>query len=403
MTAAPTEVILDTPLPSHGLSQVIYAAAFINPGVQSVRVADGKWVFKLAEPVDDVALRQDLEKLVARYGSVDDETADPVFSLPLPHNICAPQMVQGQAADEAGFPLEQEVHAGLYVYREPVSSLMRFLDDAILARFAKPFQAREEYYPNVIPTDSLGKAHHFTSFPEHLHFLTHLRQDLEVLDGFADRARQEGADIQPDTTELSAIQLVQNPSTCYHCYAAREDSDIGADGAVTATTKCHRFEAANHADFGRMLEFSLREVIFLGSPDYVRDCREQTLDRMEQMAKDWQLFGELLASNDPFFTSDFDTLAGHQRRMAMKFEYRASIPGAHKGLAVMSSNLHGATFSKSFNIKQQRRPINTGCLGFGIERLALSIMAQHGRDPLAWPEKLAAEYATWRASDPLLQ
>lgn len=396
-----TEIVLDAAVPKIGSDQVLYAAAFIHPAVQSVKIVKGRWVFKMAQEVATEELDNSLRILIERFSCVEEQKADPAFSLSLPKEMTEPRMHLGDTTDHSGLAIEQEIHPGLYVYREPVSSMLRFLDDVVIRRFARPFKTQEECYPNVIPLESLGKAHHFSSFPEHLHFLTHLRQDLSVLDSFASRARDEGSTVRPESSEVSAIQLVQNPSTCYHCYAARAHSDIGADTAITALTKCHRFEAANHADFGRMLEFSLREVIFLGSPDYVRNTREETLEKMEQLAKDWQLYGELISSNDPFFTSDYQTKAEHQRRLAMKFEYRAAIPGSSKGLAVMSSNLHGPTFSKAFDIKQQRRPINTGCLGFGLERLALAILAQHGRDANDWPEILAQEYTQWRETDPL--
>ena len=68
---------------------------------------------------------------------------------------------------------------------------------------------------------------------------------------------------------------------------------------------------------------------------------------------------------------------------------------------MLSSNLHGPTFSKAFAIQQRGRPINTGCIGFGYERLALVIHAQHGADPAKWPARLAQEYANWCAHDPL--
>ena len=65
------------------------------------------------------------------------------------------------------------------------------------------------------------------------------------------------------------------------------------------------------------------------------------------------------------------------------------------GLAVLSSNLHGLTFSKTFNISGDDWPVHTGCLGFGLERLVIALVAQHGVNPISWPEKLKAEWDTW--------
>ncbi len=395
MTASHTrETILAVPVPPVGAGQVLYAAAFIDPAVRRVAIRDDRWVFTLSEPVPEDRLAHGLETLIRRFDGVDEAAAEPVFTLSLPDDATS------RLPDDWD-RITQEVYPGLFVFREPMSTMLRFLDAAVLERFARPFGAREESFPNCIPVDSLGRAQHLSSFPEHLHFLTHLREDLDLLDAYAGKVKETGGGVIPDTAAVSRAELVQNPSTCYHCYAARKDSEISANTAITAITKCHRFEAANHVELGRLLEFSLREVIFLGEPDYTRETREQTLSLVEALAGDWGLCGELVPSNDPFFTSDFEAKATQQRRLALKFEYRMAIPGKERKLAVMSSNLHGPTFSKAFNIRNSGRVINTGCLGFGLERLALAIVAQHGIDPAGWPEGLAGEYDTWRSRDPL--
>ena len=97
--------------------------------------------------------------------------------------------------------------------------------------------------------------------------------------------------------------------------------------AVTALASCHRYESANHRQLGRLMEFSLREVIFLGAPEFVRDTREKCLNLIEAFVKDWEIGGVLQSENDPFFTSDFEIKAEHQRKMKMKSSslYVASI------------------------------------------------------------------------------
>jgi seryl-tRNA synthetase len=390
------ELTLQLDVPEDARGHVAYAAAFIHPAVAAVRVDGAAWQFRLHQPVPAAVLEAGLKTLADRFKTLPGFEPAPVFALEAPAD-----RDNGAAAALAEARAIQEIHPGLFVYREPVSTLVRFLDHAILARFAKPFGAREESYPNCIPLGDLGKAQHFSSFPEHLHFLTHLTQDLGVLDAFAAEAKAQGHRARPHGSALSAVQLVNNPSTCYHCYAARAGTAVAGDMAVTAITKCHRFEAANHADFGRLLEFSLREVIFLGHPDYVRETRERTLALMQELATQWRLHGELLPSNDPFFTADFAAKAQQQQRMALKFEYRAAIPGQRKKLAIMSSNLHGVTFAKSFAMKREGGPLHTGCLGFGLERLALALIAQHGAEPQAWPDGLKSDYLNWRRIEPL--
>jgi len=390
-------VTIDFPVSDESKAQVAYAAAFIHPAVQAVGFEGARWTFELAEPVSESVLSNGLAALAKRFAAATAFRPEPIFRLAAKPGGTTRARIDALMTSGA----IRGIHPGLFVFREPVSTLIRFLDHAVLVRIARPFGAVEEAYPNCIPLTDLGATDHFASFPEHLHFLTHLIQDLDILDAFAADARAEGGAVRPQTPRLSPVQLVHNPSTCYHCYAARRGTTIAGDVAITAIAKCHRYEAANHADFGRLLEFSLREVIFLGSPDYVRACREKTLELVQALATDWQLAGDLLPSNDPFFTSDFAAKAGQQHRFAMKFEYRATLPGMTKMLAIMSSNLHGPTFSKTFALRRDGGPLHTGCLGFGLERLALALIAQHGHDPQAWPAALRSDFAAWRRSDPL--
>jgi hypothetical protein len=229
-----------------------------------------------------------------------------------------------------------------------------------------------------------------------------LESDVDVLDAFATRARAGAlAAVHAAETPLAAARLAHNPSTCYHCYARRQGQDIGpSDIAVTAITKCHRYEAINHREPGRLLEFSMREVIFLGTPDFARETRTRSLEIVEGWMRDWQLYGSLVTANDPFFSTDFANKATHQHRLALKYEYKALLPPG-RPISILSSNLHGPTFSKAFSISQSGRPINTGCIGFGLERMALAIFAQHGSEESGWPQAMASEYAAWRATDPL--
>lgn len=376
------------------LRQCLYAAAFLVPGVEDVRYEAPDWHFTLAAPVDEAVLHARLTALVERYATPSSGARE-VFRLDPPDSSELPGL-------PIPLPFAEPIAQGLNIWTGEFPSIVRFLDSAIMQRFAAAFHPREEAYPNVIPLGSLWQANHLSSFPEHLHLLSHIESDVGTLDGFAAHARQFRVDaIPPGHTTLAAAQLATNPSTCYHCYAMRAGRDIGTDTTITAITKCHRYEAINHRQPGRLLEFTMREVIFLGTPDFVRATRQRSLELVEEIVGRWQVYGAIVTANDPFFSSDFSNKASQQHRLAMKYEYKALLP-PDRPISVLSSNLHGPTFSKAFDIRQQGRPINTGCIGFGLERFALAIIAQHGIDPVGWPAALAEDYAAWRASDPIL-
>ena len=179
-------------VPAAAQSHVAYAAAFIDPAIASVRLEGDTWRFALSAPVAAGVLEAGLNTLAERFKAASAFEPAPIFSLP--PRADAPGAAAVSALAGAAI---QEIHPGLFVYRPPISTLVRFLDHAIVARFARPFGAVEESYPNCIPLDGLGRAQHLSSFPEHLHFLTHLRQDLGVLDGFAATARAQGTPLFP--------------------------------------------------------------------------------------------------------------------------------------------------------------------------------------------------------------
>ena len=166
---------------------------------------------------------------------------------------------------------------------------MRFLDYSFVTKIAKRFEGmQEESYPAVIHSHTLNKTNHFTSFPEHIHFVTHLREDLDVIESFSQSIREAGGwnQEQPLALDNNMVKpnFMMNPSTCYHCYEGLENETLEGDGiVVTAIAKCHRFESKNHTDFGRLLDFSMREIIFVGKPDFVKENRLKSIEYLKEL------------------------------------------------------------------------------------------------------------------------
>jgi hypothetical protein len=172
---------------------------------------------------------------------------------------------------------------------------------------------------------------------------------------------------------------------------------LEGDGiAVSAISKCHRFESKNHSDFGRLMDFSMREIIFVGRPEFVKENRLQAIEYIKELAAEWNVDSWLEIANDPFFTNDFQVKASFQRNQEMKYELRLSIPYLGKSIACSSVNFHSNTFGNAFNIKVGRRPAVTGCVGFGIERWAFAFLSQFGLDEALWPERFREEFRAWQ-------
>ena len=87
------------------------------------------------------------------------------------------------------------------------------------------------------------------------------------------------------------------------------------------------------------------------------------------------------SANDPFFIGEFRKQAAFQSAFQLKFEIRARLPFKDSTLAVGSYNYHQDFFGRSLNITlPDGSPAHTGCVAFGLERIAFAFLAQFGFD-----------------------
>jgi seryl-tRNA synthetase len=101
------------------------------------------------------------------------------------------------------------------------------------------------------------------------------------------------------------------------------------------------------------------------------------------------------SANDPFFVGEFRKQAAFQNAFQLKYEIRARLPFKDDTLAVGSYNYHQDFFGRHLNISlPDGKPAHTGCVAFGLERLAYAFVSQFGLEPAAWP---AAIREAWHA------
>jgi hypothetical protein len=371
-----------------------YAAWFADERVQGVDAIDDRLVVRFGDGVDPAVLRGRLERLVARFTQTAEFQAREVFRAGGAPAVREPY---GELI-ERGWVVE--LGRGQVTLRGLALDLLEFVDDAFVRRIGGPANARREYYPGVMATERLNRTNHFSSFPEHVQFVTHLREDLDLLDQFARELREAGgwtpAVLAKLPRPMAEPVIALNPAVCYHCYASAENTKLDGDGFVaTARSRCHRYESGNHATLARLLDFTMREVIYVGKPDFVKRERDAAVQRVRELVEAWGLACWMETANDPFFTNDYEVKAAFQRQNDMKYELRMPLPGG--SVAVASSNFHSVTFGKAFRITAGNRPVCTGCSAFGLERWIYAIFAQLGVDPSRWPGGLRDGFQRWQA------
>lgn len=372
------------------LQQVEYALAFVAEEVQAFDIDEEAGVVRLTlgEGADEGAVRDKVSLLLTRY--LDDRFGDRTRTYFEQEGKLARPDAWEELLERRWVTIAGQGHV---ILRGPAAALMRAVDAVVVRDFANHFDAEEEVYPSTILCETLDRCNHYSSFPEHVDFVAHLRSDVEVLGSFAEACRESGWKGDLHEGRMAEPDFAVSPSCCYHCYEGMEGWDLEPPGrCVTAVLGCHRYEGANHQTLRRLRAFTMREVIWVGAPAHVLERRAEADEMIRAWAERWELDCSYEVANDMFFTDNYSVRASFQRQQEAKKELRATLAGDGYDLSVFSSNFHATTFGKAFGITVGGRPAVSACLGWGLERIVFALLSQHGLEPEGWPEALREDY-----------
>jgi seryl-tRNA synthetase len=280
---------------------------------------------------------------------------------------------------------------GVIALGETVTSLVEYFDSRFLA-FAESLHAEKREYPALMASDILDRCQYFSSFPQYVGFVSHVIEDPHLYNEFGTAWKQQGDGSFSQDHFLKVADCVLSPAVCYHCYNALEGSKFAQDAerVVTARGKCFRYEASNMIGLERLWEFSMREVVFIGSAAGVRSRRQTSLMFAKELVNELGLVGRIEVATDPFFVSSAKEKRTYQAGFQLKYELRLDLPAEGKTLAVASFNIHESFFGHTFNISLATGDAaSTGCTAFGLERWAYAFLAQYGFDRSKWPQEIA--------------
>ena len=129
------------------------------------------------------------------------------------------------------------------------------------------------------------------------------------------------------------------------------------------------------------------ELVWLGTPEQVENIRDATLEISQELADQMELEWYTEVGDDPFYLEGRKSEdRGIEFPDVPKYEMRLVVPGADKGVAAVSANVHGTHFTEGFSIKEaHQKTLWTGCTGIGITRWLFGFLAQKGFDKEKWP------------------
>lgn len=237
-------------------------------------------------------------------------------------------------------------------------------------------------FPPVMSRAQLEASGYLKSFPNLLGCVCALHGSEAEIREAADRA-EIGGDW---TTGLAPADLVLSPAACYPLYplAARRGPVPPGGLVFDVAGECFRREPSK--EVGRLQSFRMREYVRIGSPDAVVAFRDSWIGRARQLAGELGLTHEVTPASDPFFGRTGQVMAISQLQQSLKFELVVAAPGLRPPMACMSFNCHLDHFAGVWGLcGEAAAPVHTGCVAFGIDRLAIALFLTHGSEPRGWP------------------
>ncbi|MGO3927635.1 amino acid--[acyl-carrier-protein] ligase [Rhodopseudomonas pseudopalustris] len=237
-------------------------------------------------------------------------------------------------------------------------------------------------FPPVMSRSQLEKSGYLKSFPNLLGCVCGLHGTEQEINSAISRF-DAGGDW---TTSLSPADLVLSPAACYPVYpiaASRGPLPVGGLRFDVAAD-CFRREPSKQLD--RLQSFRMREYVCIGTPQDVAEFRERWMVKAQAIAHDLGLAFKVDHASDPFFGRVGQMKAISQVQQALKFELLVPLRSEEQPTACMSFNYHREHFGVTWGIDDaEGKPAHTGCVAFGMDRLAVALFHTHGIDLASWP------------------
>lgn len=276
------------------------------------------------------------------------------------------------------------VYARTHLYEGMVERLA-----ALISRHREP-EAEILRLPPVMSRHQLEKSGYLQSFPNLLGCVCALHGTETEIRKAADRYLL-GSDW---TSSLSPADLVLTPAACYPVYPlAASRGPLPPQGLqFDVASDCFRHEPS--LDLDRLQSFRMREYVRIGTPDQVAQFRDRWVIRAKGIADELGLPYEVAPASDPFFGRTGKMKAISQVQQALKFELLIPVRSAEQPTACMSFNYHRDHFGNVWDLRDSAgETAHTGCVAFGMDRLAVALFVQHGLDVAGWPSSIRSALA----------
>jgi seryl-tRNA synthetase len=264
--------------------------------------------------------------------------------------------------------------------------------EALAALISKHREPQTEIlrFPPVVSRALIERSGYLKSFPHLLGCVCSLSGSEREIGAAVDRF--VAGEVWTDA--LSTGDLVLAPAACYPIYPLAAAAGPIPDAGRMFDVACDCFRREPSRDIDRFQSFRMREYVFIGAPEQVQAFRERWMIRATGIADTLGLSYRVETASDPFFGRGGVLVGKAQVQQELKFELVVPVRSAEQPTACMSFNYHRDHFGLTWDMRNKAgEPAHTGCVAFGMDRLAVAIFATHGVETAQWPASVRAALA----------
>ena len=247
---------------------------------------------------------------------------------------------------------------GMYSFGNKLTKLINIFESKI-NKIAKKLKADNYHFPSLMSVDMLDKVDYIKNNSHNIGFVTHLTEDLNKIELFKKDMLKNKKKININKKNFSETKAMLSPTICHHLYFMLSNTKLNKNIIATAQGHCFRYESRNMNFLDRLWNFTMREIIFLGSEKHVTKGLIKARNLIEEILDEFGLLYIIQSASDPFFGEMSGEKSLFQKAFKLKYEVRSKIPFNNSTIAIGSFNNAQDFFGKKLKITNKNGKIFT--------------------------------------------
>lgn len=175
----------------------------------------------------------------------------------------------------------------------------------------------EKLYPVLLPISAYKKTGYLKRTPQYAMFCCSVCENMNVLNELDKRMENNYKDI------IRNPEYALSPSACFHVYEEYKNATLPNNTIITFTQSVFRNEGRfNFSEYGRMRDYHVREIVFIGDDLFVENSRERMIKASEELIKEMNINATITIAADPFILPKMQKYKKIQMIDKSKYELR---------------------------------------------------------------------------------